>query len=83
LTTTTSTNSFGYADVTAVAGQAATADGLLQQAVSAVGATTDPTAAQLLAMQQAMQKWSLLVEAATSLSKSLSETLKSIVQKIS
>lgn len=53
----------------------------LNTAIANMQTNQDPTA--LLQMQMAMQKWSMLIELQGTLSKTLSDTMKGIIQKAS
>lgn len=53
----------------------------VNSAIANMQNSQDPTA--LLQMQMAMQKWSMLVELQGTLSKTLSDTMKGIIQKAS
>ena len=53
---------------------------LLQTTISSMGDT--PTPAQLVTLQQQVQTWSIMTQIQTTLTKELSDSMKSALQKI-
>lgn len=72
-------NTFSYSNVDTMVTTAQTIEDTLVSGISGLG--SQPSAADLLGVQTKMQQWSLLIDLASTMAKTLSETLKSIVQK--
>lgn len=53
----------------------------LQTNLTALAAKTDPSTADMLVMQQALQQWTLMVQTQSTVVKELGDALKGIVQK--
>jgi hypothetical protein len=70
---------FGYLETDKLVQNATYVEDLLVTALTTL--SSQPSAADLLNVQAKMQQWSLLVDLAAQTIKTLSETLKSIVQK--
>jgi type III secretion protein F len=72
--------SVSFSDIeTKVGGAVSDLESALQQKIT--GMTTQPTTADLLDMQQAMQKWSMLVELQATLVKTVCDTMKGVISK--
>lgn len=72
---------FSYKDVGTLVTNATDIETTLHTSIASLG--SEPSAADLLSVQSKMQQWSLLVDLASQMAKTLSETLKSVVQKAS
>lgn len=70
---------FSYGTVDTLVGTAVGVETNVAALIVSLG--SQPSAADLLNVQTKMQQWSLLVDLAATMAKTLSETLKSIVQK--
>jgi type III secretion apparatus needle protein len=64
---------------TAMDANLTTLEGDLDTAITSLG--TNPTTADLLALQRKMQEWSMLIDLKATLCKTISETMKGIIQK--
>lgn len=78
MTVTTTSMSFGLIDDT-VAKSVTLKEQSLNTFISTMDA--DPTTADLLGMQRQMTEWSLCVDVQATLAKTLSDTMKGVIQK--
>lgn len=70
---------FGYVETDKLVATAVAAEDVLVTGLNTL--SSQPSAADLLNVQAKMQQWSLLVDLAAQTIKTLSETLKGVVQK--